>query len=345
MVTLKDIAQEAEVSVMTVSRVINNVQSKVSDGKRKQILEIIERRGYVPNSSARSLSSRSSMLVAVLVKGDLQSSPYNSQMVGHICTYIQQHGYSPLVYMVEDYAYITKQLRTWNVDGAVFLGLFDSDLKRIQADHKIPLIFTDSYSSVRQMTNVGIDDEKGGMLAARHIASFGHKNIVFVGHSGDDSPVLNARLNGFKKGLKEFGLTLPQERILPDSPTPTEESLLGLCSGDNPATAIFATADYLALKIIKNLRSAGLRVPEDCSVMGFDNLDISGFCIPALTTVSQDIERKAFLATELLFARIGETDTPAQNITLDVELVIRDSVTKPRDVCCTAANRKGVERI
>ena len=329
MITLKDIANEAGVSVMTVSRAINGVNSKVSDEKRRQIMEIVERRGYVSNSSARSLSSRSSKLIAVLVKDNIQSSQYNSRMVGYICTCIQQYDYSPLLYMVKDYTYVTKQLRTWNVDGAIFLGLFDSDLKRIQADNKIPLVFTDSYSPIRQMTNVGIDDNKGGVLAARHIASFGHKNIAFVGLRNDDSPVLNERLRGFQQGLAEFGLTIPPGYILPDDPPPTKDELQRLCSGSNPVTAIFATADYLALKIMKELHDAGIRVTEDCSVMGFDDLDISEFCTPALTTIHQDIERKAILATELLFTCIQNRDTPSQNIILDVELVVRGSVAEP----------------
>ncbi|MDR1663487.1 MAG: LacI family transcriptional regulator [Clostridiales bacterium] len=328
MVTLKDIAQEAGVSVMTVSRVINDVPSRVSEEKRAHVKKIIKQLGYVPNSSARSLSSRSSKLVAVLVKDDLIESPYGSQMVGHISPLIQQRDYSPLLYIVKDYAYITKQLRTWNVDGAVFLGLFDSDLTRIQANHQIPLVFIDSYSPLRQLTNVGIDDEKGGALAADHIASFGHTEIVFVGHGSDDSPVLNARLKGFQRMLEAKGLTLPPERILPDA-LPSVDTLVKLCRGDKPVTAFFATSDYLALKIISALRAIGVRVPEDCSVMGFDNLEFGAISSPPLTTVGQDIKRKAAFAADLLFAKIENKNTPAQNITLDVELVKRGSVVKP----------------
>jgi LacI family transcriptional regulator len=325
MITLKDIAQEANVSVMTVSRVINGVPSRVSDEKRALIQEIVKRVGYVPNSSARSLSSRSSKLVAVLVKDDLIESPYGSQMVGHIGPCIQQRDYSPLLYIVKDYAYITKQLRSWDVDGAVFLGLFDSDLMRIQADHQIPLVFTDSYSP--QITNVGIDDEKGGALAAEHIASFGHREIVFVGHGSDDSPVLNARLKGFSRTLEAKGIPLPTERILPDA-LPSGEVLKKFCSGSAPVTAFFATSDYLALKLISALRGVGVRTPEDCSVMGYDNLEFGAISSPPLTTISQNIKQKAVLAADLLFERIENKDTPAQNITLDVELVARGSVTQ-----------------
>jgi LacI family transcriptional regulator len=327
MVTLKDIAYEANVSPMTVSRVINEVPSRVSDEKRKQIKEIVARLGYVPNSSARSLSSQSSKLVAVLVKDDILHSPYGSQMVGHIGPFIQERGYSTLLYFVKDYAYITQQLRSWNADGAIFLGMFDSDLSNLQADNSIPLIFTDSYSSVRQLTNVGIDDEKGGLLAGRHILSFGHREIVFAGHGSDDSPVLNARLNGFQKALSEQGLTLSPERILPDAP-PDTSLLAALTSGPKPVTAFFAASDYLALQIMDALRYINVRVPEDCSVMGFDNLEIGAISNPQLTTIGQDIKHKATLAAELLFAKIENKNAPSQNIVLDVELVERGSVAR-----------------
>jgi LacI family transcriptional regulator len=326
MTTLKDIAREAGVSVMTVSRVINSVPSKVSEETRTKVREIVDRLGYVPNSSARSLSSHVSKLVAVLVKGDISSSPYNAMMVGYLCTRIQLHGYSPLVYLVEDYDYVDKQLRTWNVDGAIFLGMFDSDLQRIHADHKIPLVFTDSYSSVRQLTNIGIDDEKGGALAARHLTSMGHKNMLFIGGVSDDSPVIHSRLAGFRRVLNEKGLELPDDNLITDQPLISGADLLRYFENDNPVTAAFATSDYLAYKFIHELRLIGKRVPEDCSVMGFDDMEFSVTNTPGLTTVRQNIRQKATLSVDLLYARIENKFAPAQNITLDVELVERESV-------------------
>ena len=326
MVTLKDIAEEAGCSIMTVSRVINHVASKVSDETRQRIWDIIEARGYIPNSHAQSLSSRASKLVAVLVSGEgnVFRSPYNAIMVGNITNAVQKRGYSVLLCTdVADYQVITRQLTSWKVAGAIFLGLFDSDLNRIREDNQIPLVFTDSYSTVRQLTNVGIDDYRGGELGARFLLENGHREIVFAGHSTDDSPVLRERLRGFTNILKESGIQLPRERVLPDYPT--REQIEAVLISPKP-TAFFAVSDFIALSIISVLNDLGINVPGDISVIGFDNIEMGQFSNPKLTTIAQDINKKAQIAVDLLFEHIENPAAPAQNVVLDVQLVIRDSV-------------------
>ena len=125
MVTLKDIAERAGVSMMTVSRVMNGKEGKVSEKTAERIRTLADEMGYIPNSSARSLAGRSSQI-------------------------------------------ITFRLRSWNAEGAIFLGLFDEEVQQIQNSNRIPLIFIDSYSNVRQLINIGIDDYKGGQLAANY---------------------------------------------------------------------------------------------------------------------------------------------------------------------------------
>ncbi len=325
-VTLKDIAAQAGVSIMTVSRVINNVPSRVSEETRRRILSLVNEMGYVPNSSARSLSSNSSRLIAIIMGGSSTALqyPYHAQMTGSICYYFQTKGYSPLLYQVDDFQEVTGQLRSWRVDGAVFLGLFDSDMKKIQEDHRIPLVFTDSYSPMRQITNVGIDDAKGGELAARYLLAKGHRRFAFVGDSADKSPVIRNRLQAFRSVLEEAGVRLPDANILPDRPD--GRTLAALCDGPDCPTAFFAAADIVALRLINTLRGIGMEVPRDCSVMGFDNLEFGELAYPALTTIGQDIARKAQIAADLLMRRIEDPDTPAQNIILDVQLIERESV-------------------
>ncbi|HHV31648.1 MAG TPA: LacI family transcriptional regulator [Clostridiales bacterium] len=326
MVTLKDIAAEAGVSVMTVSRVVNGQFSKVSESNIKKIQSIIEKRGYVPSLSARSLSSHASRIIAVILQGDASAMeyPYNAVLVGQICYMIQDNNYSPMLYYANDYKDITRRLRSWYVEGAVFLGMFDSNLRQIQADNQIPLVFIDSYSSVRQITNVGIDDYKGGELAARYLIEKGHHRVAFVGGYSQVSGVVRQRLNGFRHALEQEGFPLTEECILSD--VPEAEVLKKLCHGSEPVTAFFAPADVNALQLIGQLDGLGLRVPEDCSVIGFDDLFFAQYTSPSLTTIRQDIHRKAQIAVDLLFRHIGDPGAPAENITLDVQLVERSSV-------------------
>jgi DNA-binding LacI/PurR family transcriptional regulator len=326
MTTLKDIAREAGVSVMTVSRVVNKQYGKVSMSNVARIQAIIKDKGYVPNSSARSLSSKSTRLIAVIVQGEENALeyPYNATMVGHICYYIQSKGYSPLLYFVSEYSEVTKRLRQWNVEGAVFLGMFDENVRSIREDNRIPLVFTDSYSSVRQVTNIGLDDYKGGELAAQYLIGKGHRNVAFVGTSTNLSGVVRHRMLGFKHSLEEAGLKLPDSNII-------EEYLINdrikeICQYSPPVTAFFVTADIVAMNVMDELKALGLRVPEDYSIIGFDNLFFSAYTTPKLTTISQDIRKKAQIAIEVLFRHISTPNSPAESIVLDVQLIERESV-------------------
>jgi LacI family transcriptional regulator len=327
MVTLKDIAKEAGVSVMTVSRVVNKCYSKVSEENIEKIQTIIGKLGYVPNSSARSLSSKSSKIIAVLIQGNgnMLEHPYNATMLGHIIQCVQDRGYNAMVHNIDEYSDVTKHLQSWNAEGAIFLGTFDSDIQQIQADNKIPLIFTDSYSSIRQVINIGIDDYKGGVLAAQHFIENGHQNFAFVGGPFTNlSQLIQQRLKGFRNAIEKENLALPSAHIL--KPANTKEIAKEICSLPDPITAIFVASDIIAIELIDALKKNGYHVPKDISIIGFDNLPISSYITPGLTTISQDINYKAQYAIDILFEHLNNVSLPTQNIVLDVELIKRESV-------------------
>ncbi len=329
MVTLKDIAKLAGVSTMTVSRVVNGERGRASEETVARVQRIVKECGYVPNSSARSLASKTTRLIAIIVQGEEQALeyPYNAAMVGYLCRYVQKNGYSPLLYYVNDYRDIAQRLRTWNVDGAVFLGMFDEDMRNIQEDNRVPMVFTDSYSKMRQVTNVGIDDYKGGELAARHLIDMGHREIAFLGTSTERSTIVRKRFFGMRDTLERAGLSLPAERQI--FTEDFEAPVRALMQSDPRPTAFFVTADIDALRLINALRDMGFDIPRDLSVVGFDDLFFSELVTPRLTTVAQDIHRKAQIAVEVLLRHIQNEDIPAENIVLDVTLVARDSVRKP----------------
>lgn len=326
MITLKDIAKEAGVSVMTVSRVVNMRYSEVSEENIEKINTIIKRLGYVPNSSARSLSSKSSKIISIIIQGEnnVLETPYNATMLGYIIQHVQECGFNAMVHFINEYSDVTKHLQSWNAEGAIFLGTFDKNIQQIQENNKIPLVFTDSYSSVRQLINIGIDDYKGGVLAARHFIENGHREFAFVTLHTSVSQLIQQRLKGFKDTIENAGLSLSEDHIL--EPFQMEETIQKLTSLKKPVTAIFAAADNTAIELTDQLKEMGYLIPEDFSIIGFDNLSMSRYVSPKLTTISQDIMKKAHYAIDILFQHLNDPTLPTQNIILDVELIKRESV-------------------
>lgn len=326
MITLKDIAREAGVSVMTVSRVVNGQYSKVSEENIRKIQEIIKKRGYIPSSTARSLSSRTSNIISVIVQGtrnEFSRSFYNAAMVGEIVPHVQERGYFLMLHFIDKYDDITHRLRTWNARGAIFIGTFDHDIQKIQEDNIIPLVFTDSYSKVNQINNVGINDYKGGALAAKYFIDKGHRNFAYVGECMT-SNVIQQRLKGFKETLEAYGFSLSSRHIL--DATVVQDPAKAICSFKDQVTAIFVSSDSLAASIISKMRALGRNVPEDYSIIGFDGFPVGNLLTPPLTTISQDIVEKARIAVDILFRHIEKPSSPAENVVLDVQLIERGSV-------------------
>ena len=328
MLTMKDIAKEAGVSVMMVSRVINKRYDLVSDKNIEKIEKIIKKYNFVPNSSAQSLSSKSSKIRAVFMQGDASSlsNQYNSIMLGNIIERVQSYGYNTMVHFVSEYSEIIDNLKAWKASGAIFFGSFVENINKLKENITIPLIFTDSYSPTKKVTNIGIDDYKGGALAANYFIKHGHKNLAYVGEYINDSLLVKERFKGFSETLLSAGIPLIESHII--NFTSIENTVNELISIKDNHLGIFAFSDILALKIINELSNKGFSVPNDFSIIGFDNLEISSFSQPGLTTIKQDIVLKAITSVDLLFKYIKSPDMSPQNIVLDVELIERNSVKK-----------------
>lgn len=326
MVTIKDIAQEAGVSTMMVSRVINKRYNQVSAENIERIEKIIEKHNYIPNSAAQSLSSKASKIIAIFIQGDANSleHPYNAVMLGYLIQNIQARGYDTMVHFISNYSDVCNKLQSWKASGAVFFGMFEKDFIQFQSNEKIPFVFTDCYSSSMSIANVGIDNYKGGSLAAQHLLEYGHTNFAVVGEYFNESILIQQRLKGFCDTLNKAGMEIEQDHII-NFDSATAEKLIEI---QQKHLAIFAFSDILSLKIIKQLSEHGYHVPHDFSIIGFDNLFICHLTSPELTTISQSLSDKAESAVNLLFQYLEYPNMPLQNIILDVELIIRDTVKK-----------------
>lgn len=332
-VTLRDIANEAGVSMMTVSNVINGNRARVSPETIERVQRIVAERGYVPNSSARSLAARSSRLIGLLVpaadEDSLTLSPHTGAILGQLERALRKRGYHLLLRGIAHPDEVAEALRSWSLDGAVLLGFLDEEIDRLDAHvaGKVAMLAIDSYSDNRLATGVRSDDFAGGRLAAEHLLSQGHRDIVFAGPSFSDVGVVHQRFEGFRQAFADAGVTWDDRLIATVTTTHASGRELGTrLRADHPtATAVFATADILAIGITAGLVEQGVAVPAEVSVVGFDDLDLSAIVTPKLTTIAQDIPRKAALAVDLLLNTIEKQDRPAAPVTLPVRLVARDS--------------------
>ncbi|WP_410589250.1 LacI family DNA-binding transcriptional regulator [Amycolatopsis sp. lyj-23] len=330
-VTLREVAEHAGVSMMTVSNVMNGNRARVSPSTIEKVQRIADELGYVPSASARSLATQASRLVGLLVpaadEDSLMISPHTMAIVGLIERELRKYGYHLLLRGVAHPDEVAEALRSWSLDGAILLGFLDEEVgkltkKTIGAVHVVAI---DSYSANRLTTGPRSDDFAGAWLAAKHLLNLGHRRILFAGPAFSGVGVVHERFEGFCQAFVDAGVSRP-DLVETVNTTYAEGHELGVVLRERHAlTAVFATADILAVGIVHGLTEAGARVPEDVSVVGFDNLDLCDYVTPKLTTVSQDIARKASTAVSILLGSIERGERPEQPVTIDVSLVQRES--------------------
>ena len=331
MKTLKEIAQAAGVSMATVSNVINGNYNKVSSDTVARIQAIIQAAGYVPNQAARSLAQRESHVIAIIVQAhegeNIFRNPYTAEYVGALTVELYRNGYYPLIRFTDDFQAVESDLRGWNVAGAIFNGSFSKQLQRIHALPAIPTVFTDCYFRIPGINHVGVDDDAGGQMAGEYLGQMGHKQVAFIANYLEYSEVDQHRLQGFQNGLKKYGISVLEENIFPTPLTAVDEDLVHYTlEKENAPTAFFCTSDRVAVQLIQTLNRLHIRIPEDVSVMGFDNLPIAEITYPPLTTLAQDITQKAHLVVDMLVRHIRQKTLPPERTLLGVWLVERESV-------------------
>lgn len=334
-INLQTIAKLAHVSKVTVSNVINGKYDKASKETIERIQKIIEVTGYRPSATARSLSLKQSRIIGVVIPylyadESFDGRPYNAHMLGYLERYIRNQGYYMMPRCVAESFDALPDFATWNVDGAFVLDLVAEDALRLQDKLNIPAVFIDTYASYSALATVSVDDYKGGYLAAKHLLDKGHRRIAFVSPTlTENSGVMQERYRGFRDALAERKIALEKEDCFATESVLYEQ---GVAAGREIAavkrayTAVAAMADVLAFGVMEGLREGGMRVPEDVSVIGFDDLPECQYSHPKLTSISQHLEEKARCAGEYLFSMLGEGKTVAGNRRVDVALVERASV-------------------
>jgi LacI family transcriptional regulator len=333
MPTIKDIAREAGVSVTTVSNVIHKRSRRVARHTVDRINAIIRKHNYTPNLSARALVSKSSRIIGV-INHLIQSQPisffqdpFHSALLGGIEKSLRERGYYMMVRTVADEEELYSLFTNWNLDGLILTGLFkDHFFARLLASGK-PIVLLDSYIKNDRIFNVGLDDYMGGFMAAQYLIDRGHRDIVFASPPVHKRGVIEERLRGYKAALKKNGLPFSLGNVCQQEITLDEGIALGrLLGGRNDFTAVFATADILAAGIISGLTRAGRRVPDEISIIGFDDIYYSRIISPPLTTIHQDASEKGAVAAGIMADFLEGKEKTPRNIIMPARVVERDSV-------------------
>lgn len=310
MTTLADVAQEAGVSMMTVSNVLAGKTNKVSAKTAERVRAAVESTGYVPSSAARALSRRRSRIIALVVNGDgkAMTSTHDARYVGELARVLQAQGYMSMLITAVDLQKTVTSLRSWNVEGAIVINTLLTEVERLRGGHDVPMLFSDNYSAVSGTLTVHADDYTGGRLAAEHLIAKGHRQAVFLGPVREVVSVDDERWRGFKDAFEAAELPAPRAPRSIDETTVARgiEVAADVLALEPRPTAVFCSADDLAAGLLRGLTAQGVRVPEDISVIGFDGFDISQVTSPSLTTIGQDISAKAALSVDVLLKALTE---------------------------------------
>lgn len=332
---MKDVALKAGVSTAAVSYVLNGREGKVSEQTLAKIRQAMDELNYIPDFSARSLASNKSNLIGVVIPQTedqeqlLLENPFYSDLICGIESQLRLRGYHLILSGIDKgKGYLDVSMQR-NLDGVIIMGIYQEEfyeeLKRVD----IPIVLLDSYIHDNYFKKIGIDDEKGGRMAVEHLIECGHTQIALVTGVIRKDGVVEKRFTGYKQALKNAGLFYNPDHVFEGSVTYEYGVETGrrIAREQPHITAVFATSDMVALGVIKGLHDAGKRVPDDLSVVGFDDISFAKMFMPPLTTVGQDITGRGVFAAQLLVNAIeGNLDETRSEFILPIELIQRESV-------------------
>lgn len=313
-VTIKDVAKKVGVSPTVVSYVINGRLDKASGETIEKINQAIKELNYIPNLSARSLVNNRSRLIGVIIpqtedyKQRLHQNPFYSEIISGIEAKAREYGYHIILSCVDKgMSYLDTSVQR-NLDGAIIMGIYEESFYEELKLARIPIVLIDSYIQDSFFYRIRIDDEYGGYIATKYLINCGHKNIALVTGNIKKDGVNEKRFLGYKKALKEARIPFNRDYVFEKSVAYEYGYEIGeyIANSLPDITAAFATSDLMAFGVVKGVLEAGKKVPDDISVIGFDDISISKIFNPSLTTVRQDITAKGENAAEVLIKAIED---------------------------------------
>jgi DNA-binding LacI/PurR family transcriptional regulator len=331
--TIRDVARAAGVAASTVSRYLNG-QLRVSPATEAKVLEAVAELGYVPNAPARNLARRRSGVIGFVVPEI--SNPYFGAIADFVVEAVERHGRLVLLcshrsQSVRQSSYIDL-LASGAIDGMLYLGSFRSNERLAAAiTDGLPVVVVDEpIAGLPPVSSVVMDDYAGGYQATSYLVALGHRRIAFVSGPAELGSV-QERYRGYCDALRVGCIDAEGQVNLAGQFTEQfgMSALPHLLAAAQPPTAAFVASDYIALGVLSAAEMHGIRVPDDLSIVGFDDIRFSQYVRPRLTTIRSPVDRLAQQGVELLFERLQDPQAPARTQVLPVELVIRESAAAP----------------
>ena len=348
-VTVKDVAREAGVSVGSVSHTFNS-HDNVTDEIKQRVLQAAAKLGYV-RSGSQGLSaekkSRTLKEIGFLYCGSLEASsvaenPFWSRILQGAENAAREAtmkiNYCDITNLVQDPQALVHTIEELHLEGILLVGAVDAETVRVVKNLNLPLVLVDNYVRGMAVDSVLCNNFEGARMAVEYLISEGHRQIAFIGgpllpapHPLNQVYTLEHRAAGYRTALYEAGLEV-NDALFETSHLLTQsayEACQRLLARQVPFTAIFCANDSIAIGAMKALREAGLALPDDVSLVGFDDIDMVEHLTPALTTVHVHKEALGTIAIKVLLGRVADPDAISQTCLLEVELVKRQSV-----ACC-----------
>ncbi len=331
MSTIHDVAKLAGVSIATVSRVINSPDS-VRTVTREKVLLAMSKCNYKYNALARGFVTKRSNTIGLIIP-NINNPVFADSTLG-VQEYADRKNLKVILgnsnYKYPQEENLVNALRESQVDGLIITTTdIKSDLLKTLVDEEFPFVLLFSTVKGGSFSAVGVDNYRGGYLATEHLVSLGHKRIGMVAGNFSMTDRSFHRWHGYKRCLMDNKISYDKKLVVQ-----TDYSLSGGCESiktlldqPSPPTAVFCSNDYIALGAIKGAREAGLTLPEELSIVGFDDMQTASYMVPPLTTIRQPAYDMGRRAAELLLQLIEKKSKPTQDM-MATSLIVRESTSK-----------------
>jgi LacI family transcriptional regulator len=326
-VTIRDVAREAGVGLMTVSRVINEVPGhKFSPATAQKVRDAIDRLGYEPNNVARSLRGRRSGVIGVIITGI--SDPFWASCARGVELEARKRNYVPIVVATDEDCELEERqvaaLQAHRVDGMLIASTYRA--KRTAVTKRLanlPTVAIDRPIVGLKCDCVLVDNLAAARNATEHLIGHGHRRIAFAGYA-DRVYTVRERIDGYLEAMERAGL---ERNVLEGAadPAETHRRVIDVLKSPFRPTAFFAANTLVMLGIMQAAQQLGLNVPRDVAITGFEDFRWAEFVKPGLTVVRQPGEAMGQRAAQLLFDRLSGKQGPFEHCVLDTELIVRES--------------------